>query len=222
MRELAVQACGTGSVHTVSRICSEAKISVQQKGLPIFTSPGKKHNMGGGVTNLDDFEKDVLRRSIFGFYDSGEFPTAKKHTLEMRDKINYRGSASSMYKILKSIVFKYRKTNDGRKFLMERGDIVAALIKFLRTVRNLRITGDERPLFYLEETWIDQNQSKKYIWQDSSRKGGLRVLPGKGSRLIVCHAGSAKTGLIPEFRWIFRPGPQMRDSDYKRLSAFIS
>jgi hypothetical protein len=61
----------------------------------------------------------------------------------------------------------YRKNNDGRKFLMEREDIVAARIKFLRTVYNLIITGDERPLFYLDETWVKQNHSKKYIWQDS-------------------------------------------------------
>jgi hypothetical protein len=49
----------------------------------------------------------------------------KKLALEVRDKINYSGSVSSMYKILKSNGFKYRKNNDGRKFLMER-DIVAA------------------------------------------------------------------------------------------------
>jgi hypothetical protein len=109
-RELTVQTCGTGSVHTVSRICSEAKISVRQKGVPITTCPGKKHNMQTRITNLDDFEKDVLRRTIFGFCDSGEFPTAaKKLALELRDKINYKGSVSSMYKILQSIGFKYRK-----------------------------------------------------------------------------------------------------------------
>jgi hypothetical protein len=68
-----------------------------------------------------------------------------------------------MYKILKSIRFKCRKTNDGRKFLMQRGDIVAVgiRIKFLKTVHNLRITGVERPVFYLDETWVNQNHSKK-------------------------------------------------------------
>jgi hypothetical protein len=138
-----------------------------KKGVPITTCPGKKHNMQKRVTKLDDFEKDVLRRTIFGFCDSGEFPTAKKPSLELRDKINYKGSVSSMYKILQSIGFKYRKTNDGRKFLMKRGDIVAARNKFLRTVYNLRTAGDERPLFYLDETWENQNHSKTYIWQDS-------------------------------------------------------
>jgi hypothetical protein len=131
----------------------------------------------------------------------------------MRDKINY-GCVSSMYKILKSIWFKYRKNNDGRKFLMERGDIVAARIKFFSTVHSHRIAGDERFVFYLYETWVNQNHSKKYIWQDSSRKRSLRVPPGKERRLIVCHAGSAKTGFIPESKWTFRSGPQIRDSDY--------
>jgi transposase len=69
-------------------------------------------------TNIDDFEKDVLRRTIFGFYDSGELATAKNLAFKLRNKINCRGSVSSMYKILKSTGFKYRKLNDGRKFLM--------------------------------------------------------------------------------------------------------
>jgi hypothetical protein len=74
--KLTVQTCGTSNVHTVLRICSEAKILVQQKVLPIFMSPGKKHNIQKRVTNLDDFEKDVLR---------GEFPMAKKLSLELKD-----------------------------------------------------------------------------------------------------------------------------------------
>jgi hypothetical protein len=43
---------------------------------------------------------------------------------------------------------------------VERGDIVAVRIKFLRTVHNLRITGDERLVFHLDETWVNQNHSK--------------------------------------------------------------
>jgi hypothetical protein len=65
-------------------------------------SPGKKHNMQKRVTNKDEFEKDVvLRRTIFRFYDKGEFPRANNFSLEFRDKINYSGSVSLMYKIKK-------------------------------------------------------------------------------------------------------------------------
>jgi hypothetical protein len=74
-----------------------------------------------------------------------KFPTAKKLALELRYKINYRGCMSTMYKVLKNIRFKYRKTNNGSKFCMERGDTVAARITFLRAVHNLRISGDQCP-----------------------------------------------------------------------------
>jgi hypothetical protein len=118
-----------------------------------------------------------------------------------------------MYKILKSVGFKYGKINYGRKFIMERGDIVAAPIKFLRTVHSLRISGDERPVFYLDETWVNQNRSKIQL-AGLIEKGRLGSCSVKGRRLIVYNAESAKTDFIPESKWIFRSRPQMRDSNY--------
>jgi hypothetical protein len=107
------------------------------------------------VTNFDDFEKDVLRRTIFGFYDNGEFPTSKKLALKLRDKINYRGSVTSVYKILKSIGFTEKPMMDVN-FLWKEETLW--LFEFeLSSVHNLRITGDERPVFYLDETWVNQN-----------------------------------------------------------------
>jgi hypothetical protein len=70
-----------------------------------------------------------------------------------------------MHKILKRNGLKYRKTSDRCKFLVKKGDTVAAH-KFLQTVNNLRISGDECPILYLDETWVNQNCSRKYIWQD--------------------------------------------------------
>jgi hypothetical protein len=69
-------------------ICSEAKISVRQKGLPICRSAGKKHDMQKRVANFDNFEKDDLRGTIFRFCDKGQIPTAKKLALELTAKIN--------------------------------------------------------------------------------------------------------------------------------------
>jgi hypothetical protein len=45
LHKLPVQACGTGSVHTVSWICTKGKMSVLQKRFPVFKSPRKKHDM---------------------------------------------------------------------------------------------------------------------------------------------------------------------------------
>jgi hypothetical protein len=72
---------------------------------------------------------------------------------------------------------------------MERGNIMSAETVSLRTIYNLRISGDEHPVFYLVEIWVNQNYSRKYIWQDSSRKRDLKVPSGNGNRLTVCHAG---------------------------------
>lgn len=54
-------------MRSISRIIDEAKKSTHQSGAPIFKSPGKTHNKPKSKTNLDDFEKDVLRRTILQF-----------------------------------------------------------------------------------------------------------------------------------------------------------
>jgi hypothetical protein len=59
----------------------------------------------------------------------------------MGDKINYSGSVASMYQFLKYVGVTYRK------FLLESGDIIVSRAKFLRTLRFVRVSGDERLLF---------------------------------------------------------------------------
>ena len=43
---------------------------------------------------------------------------------------------------------------------------MAARLKFLRTMHQIRISGDMRPIFYLDKTWVNQNHTLKSIWQD--------------------------------------------------------
>jgi len=47
-----------------------------------------------------------------------------------------------MWRILRSLNFKYKKCNEGRRFLMKRNDIVAMRVQFLRKMCNLRQTND--------------------------------------------------------------------------------
>ena len=51
------------------------------------------------VTDLDNFEKDIVRRTVFEFYDRGEYPTINKITNLLKDKISYSGSRSSTHRI---------------------------------------------------------------------------------------------------------------------------
>ena len=78
-------------------------------------SPRKRLNITPKVTDLD-FGKDVVRRTVLEFYDRGEYPTINKITNLLKDKTSYSGSRSSTHRILKTLGFKYSKTNDGRKY----------------------------------------------------------------------------------------------------------
>ncbi|PSN50198.1 hypothetical protein C0J52_23704 [Blattella germanica] len=106
------------------------------------------------------------------------------------------GSIWSLREILKKINFTYRKNEQGRKYLMERSDIVSKRFKFLRKMKQLRESG--RTIVYLDETWVNVNHTKSKVWKgvDNESDFPLRTPIGKGQRNIILHAGCS-TGFIP-------------------------
>ncbi len=72
---------------TVKRICSKDNriCDTVPQNTPVFTSPKKTRS--AFVTNLDDFDKCVVRRTILGFYVRKEIPTLHKVKEELREKI---------------------------------------------------------------------------------------------------------------------------------------
>lgn len=196
-QELTSKICGI-SLRSVQRCVHEQKSPTSK-----FSSPRKLYSRDKRLTVLSGFDCDVVRRTVLQFYDKGEFPTAEKVQMELQEKIGYSGSVWSVRRLLHELGFKYKKANDGRKFLLERNDIAAARARFLRKIHTLQQQPIQNERIYLDETWVNQNHTKKYIWQRSDKSGGLKVPTGKGGRLIVCHAGGAK-GFIPQCKWVFR------------------
>ncbi|KAJ8892458.1 hypothetical protein PR048_005038 [Dryococelus australis] len=115
-------ACGL-SERTVCNICAEAQSSqndaADEMTEPSFTSPKKKNGHKKPVTNMDDFMKGVIRHTVLGVYDCGEYPTYKKVMEVLKVNCKYMGSVTSLGQILKSLGFKYKKYNDGQRLLME-------------------------------------------------------------------------------------------------------
>lgn len=66
---------------------------------------------------------------------------------------------------------------------MERNDIVTLRNIFIRKMCTLRSSGDTRPIIYLDETWVNQNHSRNYTWQNELNSEGFRVPICKGGRL---------------------------------------
>ncbi|KAL4104378.1 hypothetical protein QTP88_019679 [Uroleucon formosanum] len=61
---------------------------------------------------------------------------------------------------------------------MERNDIIAMRVKFLRKMCHLRQSNDTRPIVYLDETWVNQNHSRGQIWQNAQNTEGLKIPTG--------------------------------------------
>lgn len=196
------------SESTVGRICSKLNQACKRSApeeppvTPTFNSP-KKRSRSSPVTDFDQFDKDVLRRTVLNFYARKEIPTLCKIKEQLlKDGIVFDGCLTSLRKVLLKIGFKFTKV-DGRKFLMERSDIVASRAEFLREIKKYREQGAN--IVYLDETWINQNYSVQKCWTDCSSNVATGVKPpiGRGNRLIILHAGT-ENGFVPHADLVFQ------------------
>ena len=137
------------------------------------------------------------------FYERKEIPTLNKIKEELlKGNTEFDGCLESLRKVLFKIGFRFMKV-DGRKFLMERSDVVASRAEFLREIKRFREQGAN--IVYLDETWINQNYTVQKCWVDCSSNLATGVKPpvGKGSRLIILHAGT-KNGFVPNADLVFQ------------------
>ena len=84
---------------------------------------------------------------------------------------------------------------------MERSDVVAQRINFLRQIKKYRDEG--RHIVYTDETYVNTGHTVSKSWQ--SDEIGLNVPFNKGERMIIVHAGS-KDGFIPGAKVVFKTG----------------
>jgi hypothetical protein len=97
----------------VSRICKEAETSKDLSAV-VFMSPRKNIKTSKMETNEDNFENNVLCRTMFIFYNTGKLPTLEKIKLSLYEKISYTGLATSALMVLKHFGCKYKKSKKDR------------------------------------------------------------------------------------------------------------
>ncbi|KAF0722832.1 Uncharacterized protein FWK35_00037672, partial [Aphis craccivora] len=107
------KACGI-HIKSVKRITAEGSKAFlnTESGEPSFTSPRKTFKRLKYATGIDDFDEDVVRRTVHEFYDKSEFPTSLKILSNYQEKTGYKGSKTSMWRILKQMKFRYKKCNN--------------------------------------------------------------------------------------------------------------
>ncbi|KAK4324273.1 hypothetical protein Pmani_005113 [Petrolisthes manimaculis] len=191
-------ATATGiSVRSLHRFKREAKEGC-------ISSPPKKRMRKSPVLSIDTFEEECIRRVITSFYERGEIPTLKNILEQVKEApISFKGQKSSLYKLMKKLGFRFKKTDKGRHILMEREDIVLTRCTYLRKVKENRDSSNPRPEIYMGETWVSQNECVDKCWTTVEEKLGPKVKSGRGARYIIVHAGGMD-GFVPGGLHMFR------------------
>ena len=133
-----------------------------------------------------------LRCFVHDFYREKKYPTLDSLLLAVKEKGLFGGECATLWRILCKMGFKHKKVND-KRYIYEQPSIIYQRHAYLRRMRVNR--RERRPIVYLDETWANARDGKEKMWvEDDPRvsggtKGGIRKPSGKGSRLIILHAG---------------------------------
>ena len=182
------------------------KIRTQSKKFEggVIKSPLYRHRLSPILGAIDDFDKDAIRRAILAFYERGDLPTLDSLLEIIRgEPISFKGSRASLWRLIRSLGFRYKKHCSNRAILMERSDIVAARSKFLRELKLNRCSENPRPEVYIDETWMNQNTHVERCWTNEQGTIGPHTKTGKGGRFIIVHAGSSQ-GFVPGALLMFK------------------
>lgn len=205
VQERVAQATGI-SLRSVQRIIQERNTN-EVNNQP-FSTPRKRRPKKKTKSTLDDFDKCVVRRTIHDFHITHKKrPTLSNLLPVLKDKIDFKGSVWSLRKVIADLGFKWRKSVDNRKILIEKPDIREKRIKFLRAVKRYR--SDGRPIVYTDETYVHSSHTQPHGWTDNSTSG-LHTPISKGQYGIIVHAGTEK-GFIDNSLLIFKSGQKSGD-----------
>lgn len=193
------------SIATVRNISREANTSGL---IAVFRTPGKKRSKSKPVTNIDNFDQGVIKRCIHHFHNTNnELPTIKKLKSKLEEDINFQGSERSLRRIIKDLGFRWKKTENNRKILIETSNIRFQRIEYLRKIKQYRQEG--KTIVYTDESYVDSSHSTPKAWTDGTTKGIKKPI-SKGQRVVIVHAGS-ETGFIPNALLTFKAGTKSGD-----------
>ena len=107
-------------------------------------------------SKVDSFTKDLIRATIYEFYDQKICPTLDMLLEKIQERTmgdyEFPYGRTWLSKLVKSLGFCYCRSNN-REILMESPSIMAWRWEFLRKLKTLRAEGCT-PV-YLDETWFD-------------------------------------------------------------------
>ena len=169
-------------------------------------APGSKSN------KLDGFDVEVIRRKVLSMFEKKEVITTRKLKFALKEENDIDISKSTLWGCLKGLGFVFKKTDDNRRVICERGDLIKKRSAYLTKIKETRTENTN--LVYLDETWINVNHTFKKEWMHKDTNYGRSIPTGKGQRLILLHAVDKKNWI---FAWL-QVALQVHFYRQKRLS----
>ena len=110
MIDRTAEATGVGRA-TVIRIKRE--MNEKEK----FESPEKRYRKSRVLINVEDFDCGVIRKTVKEFYENKTYPTLDKLLTKLKEKNVFKGGRSTLARVLKSMGFRYKMREDGKRYL---------------------------------------------------------------------------------------------------------
>ena len=175
--------------------------SISQIDLNTYQTPTKRkiNEVKNQFDRIDDFTRDLLRRTVFEHYRDGKSPTVVSLMEAMRQKTagtdyQFPYGAKTLYRLLRSMGFKYRVV-PRKSIRAESYHIIAWRYKYLETIKYFRSLGYAD--VYLDETWFDSNSCRMKNWTDDSENCVVTTPDNKGDRIVIVHCGG-RSGFISD------------------------
>jgi transposase len=110
-----VSECTKVSLRSVKRILKQRKDSAERNnGISILNSPPKRHRKCT-VTNLEEYELGDFQNFVYKFHITEKCRVTMEHlNQKLKNDYGWKGSTSSLRRVLKKIRFKWAKTPDNK------------------------------------------------------------------------------------------------------------
>lgn len=146
----------------------------EKKETGTLTSP-QRPSSRGPYKPVDEFDIAVIRNKVQEFYQvRKQYPTIQKLHEVLRKDIQYPCSREHLRKTLHGMGFTWKKTDDNRKTLTEKPNVVTQRLAFYERKHQLEEKGFH--LVYIDETWLDTSYTAKSCWQGPGVKDVKRPL----------------------------------------------
>ena len=151
---------------------------------------------------LDNFNIDLILRVIKNMFEKKEPIFIRKLMKTLEEEHGLVVKKVTLWKVMKSKGFHFRKYTGNRSILCERPDLQISRCKYLRDVKMAR--DSDMNLVYLDETWINANHTHTKEWVADDGNLGRVIPTGRGQRLILLNAVDRVSGFLPGCKLLYK------------------